>query len=42
MLARLYPPTGGGGGVNGKYELQMAQHPNHLQPVSINEAIVLG
>ena len=30
------------GGMNSEYELQMAQHPNHLQPVFINEAIVPG
>jgi hypothetical protein len=42
MLARLYPPTGGGGRVNGEYELQIAQDPDYLQPVSINEAIVRG
>jgi hypothetical protein len=27
--------------VNGEYELLIAQHPNHLQTVSINEAIVV-
>ena len=26
--------------VNGEYELLIAQHPNHSQTVSINEAIV--
>ena len=42
MLVRLYPPTGGGGEVNSEYELQITQHPDYLQPVSINEAIVRG
>jgi hypothetical protein len=28
--------------VNSEYELQIAQHPDHLQPVYINEAIVRG
>jgi hypothetical protein len=30
------------GGVIGEYELLIAQHPTHLQTVSINEAIVRG